>query len=133
VRRRTTNRAHSEGQRGAACDQRGFTFVETLVVVLILGVLAAVVVFSVGDITHHGQNTSCQAEVREVRTAIGVWKAVNKGNPASLTVVMNAGLLKSVPSKTATPPSPSAVAGYTYSRATGTYDLAAGQPGCPTG
>jgi prepilin-type N-terminal cleavage/methylation domain-containing protein len=122
-----------EGRREGTRHQRGFTFVETLVVVLVLGVLAAVVVFSVGDITHRGKNPSCQAEVSAVRTAIGDWKAVNKGNPASLTVVMDAGLLKSMPSKTATPPSPSAVAGYTYSRATGTYDLAAGQPGCPTG
>jgi len=122
-----------EGRRGGTRDQRGFTLVELLVVVLILGVLAAVVVFSVGGITNRGKNASCQTEVREVRTAIEAWKAQNAGNPATLTVVMNAGLLESVPSKAATPPNPSAVAGYVYAPATGTYNLAAGQPGCPTG
>ena len=73
-----------EGRRGGRRDQRGFTLVELLVVVLILGVLAAVVVFSVGGITNRGRNASCVTEVREVRTAIEAFKAQSptNANPA---------------------------------------------------
>ena len=75
-----------EGRRGGTRDHRGFTLVELLVVVLILGVLAAVVVFSVGGITSRGRNASCVTEVREVRTAIEAFKAQSptNANPANL-------------------------------------------------
>ena len=122
------------GRREGKLGQLGFTLVELLVVVLILGVLAAVVVFSVGGITTRGKSASCQTEVREVRTAIEAWKAQNTGNPGSLQVVVNAGLLETVPNKNAAngnPPSPSAVAGYVYTPATGVYNPGAGSTGCP--
>lgn len=114
-------------------DQRGFTLVELLVVVLILGVLAAVVVFSVGGISTRGKNASCLTEVREVRTAIEAYKAQSATNvypPTFATLWTTTQLLQSPITAT----SPSAAAGYVYGGpATGTYNLAAGKPGCPTG
>jgi prepilin-type N-terminal cleavage/methylation domain-containing protein len=119
-----------ESRRGANRDERGFTLVELLVVVLILGVLAAVVVFSVGGITSRGRNASCVTEVREVRTAIEAFKAQSptNANPANLAALVTAKLLESAPSA-GPPPSPSFAAGYTYSAANGTYT----GPACPTG
>ena len=111
-----------EAKRG----QRGFTLVELLVVVLILGVLAAVVVFSVGGITNRGKNASCVTEVREVRTAIEAYKAQNNNtNPADLNALVTANLLETAPSAA----TPSGSAGYTYAAATGTYT----GPACPAG
>ena len=109
-----------EGRRG----QRGFTLVELLVVVLILGVLAAVVVFSVGGITKRGVNASCETEVREVRTAIEAYKAQNSNtNPANLAALVTANLLETAPSKAAgaNAGTPSGNAGFTYNAANGTY------------
>jgi len=115
-----------EPQREGKRDQHGFTLVELLVVVLILGVLAAVVVFSVGGITNRGKNSACVTEVREVRTAIEAYKAQNSNtNPANLNTLVTAQLLETAPSAS----TPSGAAGYTYSAANGTYT----GPACPTG
>lgn len=46
--------------------EEGFTLVELLIVIVILGILAAVVVFSVGGITDKGAKSACQAS----RTAL---------------------------------------------------------------
>ena len=48
---------------------KGFTLIELLVVIVILGILAAVVVFAVGGITNKGQKEACRTEARTVRTA----------------------------------------------------------------
>ena len=113
-------------RRAGRDEQRGFTLVELLVVILILGVLAAVVVFSVGGITNRGKNASCLTEVREVRTAIEAYKAQNDNTaPADLNTLVTANLLESAPSAS----TPSGSAGYTYSAQTGTYT----GPACPTG
>jgi prepilin-type N-terminal cleavage/methylation domain-containing protein len=50
--------------------ERGFTLVELLVVIVILGILAAVVVFAVGGITNKGKTSACTIEVRTINTAL---------------------------------------------------------------
>ena len=62
--RRLTDRL-SEARR----DQRGFTLIELLIVIVILGILAAIVVFSVRGITDKGDLSACKAEVATVATA----------------------------------------------------------------
>jgi prepilin-type N-terminal cleavage/methylation domain-containing protein len=77
---------HHPQQREGARD-RGFTLVELLVVITVLGVLAAVVVFRVGGITSTGKKSACELEIREVNTAIQAYRAQGNPYPTTLTAV----------------------------------------------
>jgi general secretion pathway protein G len=50
-------------------NERGFTLIELLVVIVILGILAAVVVFAVSGLTNKGQSSACRIDERTLRTA----------------------------------------------------------------
>src|SRR4051794_32525214 len=50
-------------------DEPGFTLIELLVVIVILGILAAIVVFAVGGITDKGQTAACDTEKKTIQTA----------------------------------------------------------------
>ncbi|MGQ0679344.1 MAG: type II secretion system protein [Actinomycetota bacterium] len=50
-------------------NDEGFTLIELLVVITILGVLAAVVVFSTAGISDRGQGSACSIDKRTIETA----------------------------------------------------------------
>lgn len=50
-------------------NERGFTLIELLVVIVILGILAAVVVFAVGGLNDKGEDSACKIDTRTIRTA----------------------------------------------------------------
>ena len=62
---------------------KGFTLVELLVVIIILGILAAVVVFAVGGIRQRGQTNACAAEKRAAETAVEAYFADTGAYPAN--------------------------------------------------
>jgi type II secretion system protein G len=66
---------------------KGFTLIELLVVIVILGVLAAVVVFSVSGITNNSEQSACAQELRTIETALESYRAQNTGYPASLAAL----------------------------------------------
>ena len=61
---------------------RGFTLVELLIVIVILGILATVTVFAVRGITDKGQQNSCKVERRAIETAFEAYFA-DKGTDAT--------------------------------------------------
>jgi general secretion pathway protein G len=83
--------------REARRDEAGFTLIELLIVIVILGVLSAIVVFSVRGITDTGDVAACKANVAAADTAVEAWYAKNGTNPANLATVVPA-FLKSDPS-----------------------------------
>jgi prepilin-type N-terminal cleavage/methylation domain-containing protein len=75
----------------------GFTLIELLIVIVILGVLAAIVVFSVRGITDRGQVSACRADVKTAAVAVEAYYARNGSYPASLAVLETDGFIRSVP------------------------------------
>ncbi|MFE7227115.1 type II secretion system protein [Nocardioides sp. NPDC057577] len=70
--------------RQARRDDSGFTLIELVIVILILGVLAGVVVFSVSGINNRGTEAACKTEVRTVETAIEAYRADNDAYPTTV-------------------------------------------------
>ncbi|WP_420451670.1 type II secretion system protein [Ilumatobacter sp.] len=62
---------------------KGFTLVELLIVIVILGILATVTVFAVRGITDQGEKNACKVERRTVETAIESYYAQNQSEPTS--------------------------------------------------
>lgn len=54
---------------------KGFTLVELLIVIVILGILATVTVFAVRGITDQGKTSTCQADSKTLQTAYEAYVA----------------------------------------------------------
>jgi len=116
---------HLEALRKARKSEGGFTLIELLIVIVILGVLAGIVVFSVRGITDRGEASACKAEVKTVAVAEEAFYAADTTPPASYGTIaqlqaagfLRAGTPKYVASADATD---------------GSLTMAAGAP-CPAG
>jgi prepilin-type N-terminal cleavage/methylation domain-containing protein len=75
---------------------RGFTLVELLIVIVILGVLSSVSVFAVRGISSRGEASACQADVKTLETAIEVWRVQHPGTDTVSEIdLVQAGHLRS--------------------------------------
>ena len=103
-------------------DESGFTLVELLVVIVILGILAAVAVFAVGGVTDKGKQASCKADVNSVATASEAYYAKNGAYAADVAALVTAKFLRS---------GPATGNGYTISYTAATGDVSS-TPACST-
>jgi prepilin-type N-terminal cleavage/methylation domain-containing protein len=75
---------------------KGFTLVELLIVIVILGILATVTVFAVTGITNRGKTSACDSDKKVLQTAEEAFSA-NTGNyTASQQALQDAGLIHEI-------------------------------------
>ena len=72
-------------------EESGFTLIELLIVIVILGILAGVVIFSVGGVTDTGTTAACKTDLKTVQVAVEAYKAKNGGFPADLDPTLTVG------------------------------------------
>lgn len=84
-------------------NQDGFSLVELLIVIVVLGVLAGIVVFGVGTFRSDAAQSACTAEAKTVKVAASAYLARNGGtidgedSTAIMQSLVKAGYLESVP------------------------------------
>jgi prepilin-type N-terminal cleavage/methylation domain-containing protein len=73
-------------------QDKGFTLVELLIVIVILGILATVTVFAVTGITTRGKASACLSDVKTIQTAEEAYNA-NNGVYGTEAQLVSGGLL----------------------------------------
>jgi general secretion pathway protein G len=86
---------NSMSSRSVESRERGFTLVELLIVVVILGVLAAVTVFAVRGVTDRGQVSACAADKNTIQVAVEAYHAQNGVDATTMNMLIAGGFLKS--------------------------------------
>jgi prepilin-type N-terminal cleavage/methylation domain-containing protein len=84
-------------QRARASGDRGFTLVELLIVIVVLGILSGIVVFGIARFRSDAQNAACKADVATVSVAADAYDASTGNYPASIDVLVSGQYLKAAP------------------------------------
>lgn len=71
----------SSVSRGRTEGESGFTLIELLIVVVILGILAAITVMAIGNSSADTMTAACQTDYREVQSAVEAYKVEHGSYP----------------------------------------------------
>ena len=78
-------------------DAKGFTLVEILIVVVILGVLAAIVIPQFGDANDEARETALLGNLRIMRQQIELYELREGSFPDALQDLVDDGYMQSIP------------------------------------
>ena len=84
---RTSERRHRQP------DDRGFTLVEILIAIVLVGILSAVVVVGIGNLTSQGSTSACKASADAARAATTIHFTTTGSRPNTMTAMVTSGAL----------------------------------------
>ena len=71
-----------ERREDRVSPEAGFTLIELLIVIVVLGILAAIVIFSLTGVSGQSQVAACNTDAKSVQTAVAAYDA-QPGNAVS--------------------------------------------------
>lgn len=78
-------------------SQEGFTLVELMIVVVILGILAGIGIQQYGNVTQRAKDAANEANIKVIKSAAQMHIAVTGNAPDSLAALVTAGYLDTTP------------------------------------
>ncbi len=82
---RYVNRKSKGGLHDDERNDDGFTLVEILIAIVLVGILSAVVVLGISNLTSKGSKSACAASADAAKTGAVVYYATNNAYPTTLT------------------------------------------------
>lgn len=76
-------------RRIKGADEQGFTLVELLIVIVVLGILAGIVIFALGSTSAQAAVAACNADATTVETAVTAYNVENPGGTATAALLTN--------------------------------------------
>lgn len=83
--------------RKARETESGFTLIELLIVIVVLGILAAIVLFGVGTFSSDSKKSACNADTRNLQIAEAAYYAAHSQVYADQATLVSGGYLESAP------------------------------------
>jgi len=93
-----------ERRKAGDAPEYGFTLIELLIVIIVLGILAAIVIFSLTGVTGQSKQAACNSDAKTVETAVSAYFAETGNQPADFAALTATGghgpYLRTAPSAT---------------------------------